>query len=86
MSGPIIENHRPGLLEAAHSQSIETVEWFLTDAPMRCYKEFGTTYQKDKRIKSLSEAKGGFEASVTKFLNALSHLAIHCCLMVRKHS
>jgi hypothetical protein len=61
--------------------ALPNIEWFLSDAPMRCYEEFATRYQDDKRIKLLANAPGGFTASVQKFLNTRSYLAIHCCVM-----
>ncbi|KAK4502688.1 hypothetical protein PRZ48_006114 [Zasmidium cellare] len=81
MNYQAMENHQPGLLEAAHWQSLETVEWFLGEGPMRCYLEFADVNKKDKRVKLLSETKLGFEGSVTRFLNARSKTAIHCSLL-----
>jgi ankyrin repeat protein len=71
----------PPLLTACHLAALPNIEWFLSDAPMRCYEEFATRYQDDKRIKLLANAPGGFTASVQKFLNTRSYLAIHCCVM-----
>lgn len=75
------ENHRPPLLEAAYYASLETLEWFLGEGPMRSYQEFAKAHNNDKRVKLLSGAKGGFEQAVSRFLNARSKLAISCCLM-----
>ncbi|KAM3416213.1 hypothetical protein BST61_g7819 [Cercospora zeina] len=75
------EAHRPPLLEACRANSLDTVEWLLSDAPKRAYQEFAKNNQDDKRIRALAQAKGGFEATVTKFLNTRRNLAIHCCLM-----
>ena len=75
------EQHRPPFLEACRANSLDTIEWFLSDAPMRAYKEFASTNADDKRLKLLAQAKGGFEAVVTKFLTARTNLAIHCCLL-----
>jgi hypothetical protein len=71
---------RPPLLEAAHYSSLDTVEWFLTDGPLRKYKEFAEANRDDKRIKLLAEAKGGFEGAVSRFLQMRANLAIHSCL------
>jgi len=71
----------PPLLTASHLSALPNIEWFLSDAPMRCYQEFAANHQDDKRIKLLGDAPGGFTASVQKFLNTRSYLAIHCCVM-----
>ncbi|KAF2214146.1 hypothetical protein CERZMDRAFT_38359 [Cercospora zeae-maydis SCOH1-5] len=78
------EAHRPPLLEACRANSLDTVEWFLSDAPMRAYREFANNNKDDKRIQVLAQAQGGFEATVTKFLNTRRNLAIHCCLMSKR--
>lgn len=75
------EDYRSPLLEAAYHASVDTIEWLLSEAPMRAYKHFARANVNDKRVKALSEAKGGFEAAVSRFLGANSHLAIHCCLL-----
>nr|OQO24706.1 hypothetical protein B0A51_08620 [Rachicladosporium sp. CCFEE 5018] len=77
-----VEDEKPPLLVAANAGALESVEWFLSDAPLRCYKEFAKTHgATDKRLQRLSEAKGGFEGAVKKFLDARNHLAIHCCVL-----
>lgn len=68
-------------LQAARQGSLETVEWLLSDAPIRCYNDFAEANPTDERIKSLSETPGGFEACVRNFLDVRSHLIIHCCVM-----
>lgn len=60
---------------------MDTVEWLLSDAPVRCYNDFAKANSEDSRIITLSEAPGGFEACVRQFLGARSHLIIHCCVM-----
>ncbi|KAK6433106.1 hypothetical protein LTR95_010723 [Oleoguttula sp. CCFEE 5521] len=77
-----VEDEKPPLLVAANAGALESVEWFLSDAPLRCYKDFAKAHgATDKRLQRLSEAKGGFEGAVKKFLNARNHLAIHCCVL-----
>ena len=76
-----VENYRPPVLEAAHDASLEVVEWFLSDAPMRCYKEFSEAHKDKKLLKQLALSKAGFEGSVQQFLTTRSQLAIHCCIM-----
>jgi hypothetical protein len=60
----------PPLLTAARGGSIESVEWFLSDAPHRQYVEFGKsdTAGIDPRLKHLISAPGGFERAVSKWL------------------
>ncbi|OQO13617.1 hypothetical protein B0A48_01846 [Cryoendolithus antarcticus] len=78
----LAENEKPPLLVAANAQALESVKWFLSDAPLRCYKEFAKAHgATDKRLQRLSEAKGGFEGAVKKFKDARNHLAIHCCIL-----
>jgi ankyrin repeat protein len=76
------ENHPP-LLHAARSGSLESVEWFLSDAPLRCYSEFANNHRDDIRIQNLAKLQGGLEASITKWLNLRSHLLIHCVVLGR---
>ena len=76
-----IQSQRPPLLSSCYFGSVEGVEWFLSDAPMRCYLEFTEACKDDKRLQQLALVKQGIEGSVERFLNARSHLAIHCCLM-----
>ena len=73
-------NYNPPLLTAAHFGSLETVEWFLSDSPLRCYREFAEANKDDKRLKQLSLSKTGFQGTVESFLIARSHTVIHCCL------
>ena len=73
-------NYNPPLLTAAHFGSLETVEWFLSDSPLRCYREFAEANKDDKRLKQLSLSKTGFQGTVERFLIARSHTVIHCCL------
>lgn len=75
-----VENHRPGLLEAAREGSLETVKWFLSDGPMRSYQQFAESSENDQRIKSLFDVKV-FEAALARFLSARSRLAIHCSII-----
>lgn len=75
------ESQRPPLLEAAHLNSLKLVEWFLCDAPIRCYKAFAETNKDDKRLQRLAEAEGGLEASISRFLQARCSLVIHSFLL-----
>jgi hypothetical protein len=65
----VIEEKTPPLLQAAKLGSLDAVEWFMSDAPMRRYKEFAETNKHDRRIKTLEEGKG-FDKTIGTWLNA----------------
>jgi hypothetical protein len=67
----VIEEKIPPLLQAAHLGSIDSVEWFMSDAPLRRYKEFAEANNNDKRIKTLESGKG-FDKSIGIWLNSKS--------------
>ncbi|TVY42900.1 Uncharacterized protein LSUB1_G001614 [Lachnellula subtilissima] len=77
----VAENKIPPLLLAAYGGSIESVEWFMSDAPMRRYKEFAEKNEKDKRIKSLTESDKGFGKTIGKWLDTKSELTLHCAIL-----
>lgn len=68
----VVEEKIPPLLQAARAGSIESVEWFLSSAPMRRYKEFAEKNKDDKRIKVLEQSGKGFERTIETWLNAES--------------
>lgn len=68
----------PPLLVAAHDGSIESVEWFLSDAPARTYRVFADRNKEDKRIKALEQSKAGFAKTIGTWLNARSKF-LHSC-------
>ncbi|KAF3031839.1 hypothetical protein E8E12_001475 [Didymella heteroderae] len=74
------EEHPP-LLHAARLTSIDSVEWFLSDAAARAYLDFAENNKKDVRIQSLAKAKGGLQASISKWLNLRSKLIIHIVVL-----
>lgn len=74
------------LLLAAHHGSVEQMEWFLSDAPLRCYKQYAQVHEDDKRLQRLSQVEGGLEGVVKEFLSARSNMAIHCCLAGKQTS
>ncbi|KAG4030376.1 hypothetical protein MFRU_012g01140 [Monilinia fructicola] len=74
------ERRFPPLLEAAHMGSIDSVEWFMSDAPMRRFKEFADSNQNDIRIRSLEHGKG-FDKVVSKWLNKNSELLLHVAIL-----
>lgn len=68
------------LLHAASTASLESVEWFLSDAPLRCYLEFiaSKAAQEDPRIAQLGQAPGGFEGAVSSWLTKNSTSSPFC--------
>lgn len=60
----------PPLLYAALQGSIESVEFFLGDAPHRQYSEFGKSKaaREDSRLKHLKDSPGGFDRAISKWL------------------
>ena len=73
------EDKRPPLLRAAHGGCLDSVEWFMSDAPMRRYKEFAEANKHDKRIRTLEESGKGFDKMIGKWLDANS-TSISCVL------
>ncbi|EFQ28840.1 hypothetical protein CGRA01v4_10283 [Colletotrichum graminicola] len=73
----------PPLLHAAAAGNIQSVEWFLGDAPHRHYVEFGKskTALEDSRLKHISQAPGGFDRAISKWLGIQNELALHCAVM-----
>ncbi|KAI0450417.1 ankyrin repeat protein [Xylaria acuta] len=73
----------PPLLIAAQRGSLDSVEWFLGDAPMRHYREFGTSKvaREDPRLKHLNESPGGFDRAMTKWLGIQNDFVIHCAVL-----
>jgi hypothetical protein len=67
------------LLYAAEVACLESVEWFLSDAPLRCYLEFTASKaaQEDKRLTHLSQASGGFEGAISHWLTKNSKPSTH---------
>jgi ankyrin repeat protein len=75
------QEEHPPLLHAARLTNIDSVEWFLSDAATRAYFDFAENHKKDKRIRSLAKAKGGLQASISKWLNLRSKLIIHVVVL-----
>ncbi|KLU87586.1 ankyrin repeat protein [Magnaporthiopsis poae ATCC 64411] len=74
------------LLLAAFGACIESVEWFLSDAPLRNYLEFcGTkTAREDARLKHLSATAGGFEKAITTWLQDQNELVLHAAALTNQ--
>jgi len=62
----------PPLLQAIETGSIDSVEWFMSDAPMRRYEEFAERNKNDKRIKTLVATDEGFNKTVASWLDSNS--------------
>ncbi|KAK7745490.1 hypothetical protein SLS53_002988 [Cytospora paraplurivora] len=71
------------LLHAAQAGSLESVEWFLSDAPLRNYLEFSKSKaaKGDARLKHLNQFPGGVEKAVTRWLGAESDLVISAAIL-----
>jgi len=78
-----VEYHRPPLLEASHYGVLDTVEWLMSDAPLRCYRQFAGSHADDKRLQLLAKSKKGFEGFVKKFLGTHSTLALHSAVIAQ---
>ena len=78
------EEHPP-LLHAARLTNLDSIEWFLSDAATHAYIEFAENNKKDVRIQSLAKAKGGLQASISKWLNLRSKLLIHVVVLGKTH-
>lgn len=65
----VIQQVNPAPLVAAHIGSIESLEWFMSDAPARCYKEWAAANQDDERVKALQQSEGGVEGAIHQWLN-----------------
>lgn len=55
----------------------------MSDAPLRCYLEFGKSEaaKKDARLQHLNDSPGGFDQAVTRWLGSQSDLIIHAAIM-----
>ncbi|KAK8874319.1 ankyrin repeat protein [Apiospora arundinis] len=73
----------PPLLTAALLGSLASVEWFISDIPMRKYIEFGNSKsaKNDPRLNHLSQSPGGFDRAIIKWLGMQNDLVLHCAVM-----
>ncbi|KAL9009634.1 MAG: hypothetical protein Q9173_005360 [Seirophora scorigena] len=53
----------PPLLQAARAGSLPSVEWFLSDTPLRLYGEYRDQNKDDPRLRKLAEAPRGFQSA-----------------------
>lgn len=66
----------PPLLLAAYHGGIAATEWFLSDTPLRLYKEFSSSNSGDSRLKVLAQADGGIDLAIISWLRQRSISAI----------
>ncbi|KAJ4295986.1 hypothetical protein N0V88_004688 [Collariella sp. IMI 366227] len=73
------------LLLAAFGGRIESVEWFLSDTPLRQYLAFAKSKaaREDAKLKHLAQTPGGFDAAISKWLNDQSELVLHAAVYAR---
>ncbi|KAK8049555.1 hypothetical protein PG994_011285 [Apiospora phragmitis] len=73
----------PPILTAALVGSLNSVEWFVSDIPMRQYLEFGSfdSARDDPRLKHLSQSPGGFDRAIIKWLGNQNDMVLHCAVM-----
>ncbi|KAG8165309.1 hypothetical protein KVR01_005584 [Diaporthe batatas] len=77
------ESTESPLLRTSQKGCIESVEWFLSDAPLRNYIEFGKSKaaKEDARLKHLHQSQGGFEMAVARWLSAENDLVISAAVL-----
>jgi ankyrin repeat protein len=76
----VVENEQPPILSVAFQGNLDSLEYFLGDAPLRRYIEFAESHRRDKRIAALSEIKGGIKNALESWLEG-HHYLIHLALM-----
>ncbi|KEF54464.1 uncharacterized protein A1O9_09631 [Exophiala aquamarina CBS 119918] len=69
------------LLAAILEGNIESMEYFISDSPLRRYLEFANTFKDDKRIQALSKTDGGIEGTLTSWLETRNNLALHMAVL-----
>ncbi|KAJ4398406.1 hypothetical protein N0V85_006294 [Neurospora sp. IMI 360204] len=71
------------LLRAAEDRCIESIQWFLSDAPLRHYLEFAKSKaaQEDPRMQHLGRAPGGVEGAIARWLDDQGGLIIHAVIV-----
>ncbi|KAI9664804.1 MAG: hypothetical protein M1821_006252 [Bathelium mastoideum] len=80
-AGPITQH--PPALQAAFDGNIDSLEWFLSDAALRCYSEFASKHGSGRRLRALAQAPGGFEKVMSTFLKTRFSLILHCAVMAK---
>ncbi|KAK3356243.1 hypothetical protein B0H65DRAFT_72260 [Neurospora tetraspora] len=71
------------LLRAAEDRCIESIQWFLSDAPLRHYLEFAKSKaaREDPRMQHLGRAPGGVEGAIARWLDDQGELIIHVVIV-----
>lgn len=74
--------YAPPVLVAAKDGNLDSVEYFLGDAPHRFYSEFGRskTAREDSRLKHLKDSPGGYDRAISRWLGADSELTRPQCM------
>ncbi len=62
----------PPLLQAAYQGGLAAVEWFLSDTPLRLYKEYAANNAADSQLKTLTKAHGGLDQVFSTWLKQRS--------------
>lgn len=65
------------LLAATLQANVDSVEYFLSDTPLRRYLEFANSLRGDKRILALTQTKGGVKGTLESWLSTRNDLALH---------
>ncbi|EKG11707.1 hypothetical protein MPH_11200 [Macrophomina phaseolina MS6] len=81
-----VGDEHPPVLLAAKQGSLEGIEWFLSDAPARCYAEFAENNKADKRLKHLAKANGGIQGAISDWLDLRQKLVLHCAILGPWHA
>ena len=72
-----IENAQSPLFSVTFEGNIDTLEFFLSNTPLRLYTEFAEAHLNDKRIAALSQSKDGLDKALNKWLHSNRHLLLH---------
>ncbi|KAL8715453.1 MAG: hypothetical protein Q9220_000787 [cf. Caloplaca sp. 1 TL-2023] len=76
-----VNEKTPPLLQAAKAGGLAAVEWFLSDTPLRMYREYQDKNKDDERLAKLAGAPGGFEKAVGSWLKQRNNLALHSAIL-----
>ncbi|KAI4249359.1 MAG: hypothetical protein LQ352_005680, partial [Teloschistes flavicans] len=68
-------------LQAVYEGGLSAVEWFLSDTPLRLYREYKEKHRDDERLRKLADAPGGFERAVGSWLKQRNNLALHVAIL-----
>jgi ankyrin repeat protein len=76
----VVENEHPPILSVAFQGNLESLEYFLSDAPLRRYIEFVESHSGDKRIAALGKGEGAMKNALASWLGGY-HCLMHLALM-----